>query len=241
MPENNTPEAPVETPQEALPETARRAAPQPAQPIADKAPFFRAFDWLVGKKNEAITGIQGINEWSRGKLRYEIGDVEPADPKAKAVPYAAGHATDGTAVGLLRRGYNAVESISEATRAAAGTAWDSTAGLLYLQPLRHPIQYTKQAFRTVTSLAKGVKDAVKGVLVDTPHEFIDRTINRTITQLRDIPGIKQLLAIPHWFTDKAAWISGGIKKAVDWTLSPFDKVNDATAPTPAIAPATATA
>ncbi|MDA1061151.1 MAG: hypothetical protein O3B47_05160, partial [bacterium] len=219
----------------AAPQAARQAPQQAPQPTADQAPFFRAFDWVVGKKNEAITGIQGVNNWTREKLRYEIEGVSPADPTVKALPYAAGHSLDGFPGSLARIGYNAVESISQSTRAAVGTAWDSTAGLLYLQPLRHPIQYAKQAARVVTSLAKGFKDAVKGVFIDAPHEVIDRTMNNTLKQLRDIPVVNQILAIPQWITDKAAWISGGIKKAIDWTLSPFDKANNA------MAPATATA
>ena len=216
---------------------ASQATPHQAQaaqgaksPIANA--YAKARSGLTSTASNVVATTSKFGAWARKVLRAE--ELEPVQDVGllKTPVYAAGQVIDGTALNIGRRAMEVVEPTVQGLRAL----WRSTIGIILspIESLKHPIQTLKNPIRIVTSQAMMSKNMLMAPL-RAAHEFIDRSITRTVeqinTQVKKVPILSQIIASPtNFIAGITSKISAAIKNTLDWVTSPIDHIHNAVAP-----------
>lgn len=208
---------------------AAHAAPANGQ----QAPFFRGVNWVQRKGDEVSAAAQGFRAKIRGLLKFEKPHVEDVGI-AKTLPYAVGHVADGTIMNAGRRAYELAEPGSQ----ALGAAYRTCTGTLFLQFLRHPIEYIKNWCRMATSQVVATKNFLRipdRAIDDAVGRGIDSTIQQINTQFAKVPLVGPIFkGVTNTVTGIASWITGKVRGALDFCTDWVDKVHEAMSPDPAL-------
>lgn len=221
---------------EAPAKNVHAAKPEAHAPQGAKSPARNAYDkvrsGLTSTASNVVATTSKFGAWARKVLRAE--ELEPVEEVSflRTPFYAAGHVIDGTALNIGRRAMEVIEPTVQGLRAL----WRSTIGIVLspIESLKHPIQTLKNPIRVVTSQAMIAKNMLMAPL-RSAHEFIDRSITRTMeqinTKIKKIPILGPIIATPtNFIAGIASKVSAAVKNALDWVTSPIDHAHNAVAP-----------
>lgn len=221
------------------PKPAHHEAPKPTHHEAQannaegQAPFFRGVNWVQRKGDEVSQAAQGFRAKIRNLLRFEKPHVEDVGI-AKTLPYAVGHVADGTIMNAGRRAYELTEPGSQ----ALGAAYRTCTGTLFLQFLRHPVEYIKNWCRMATSQVVATKNFLRipdRAIDDAVGRGINNTVQQINTTFEKVPLVGPIFkGVTNTVTGIASWVTGKVRGALDFCTDWVDKVHDAMSPNPTL-------